>query len=206
MAIGGRPLSGGPPKGIDEKLTEHEREAFYDHSSDRSIAIILSAIVENHLTSLLRLIMRRDTTVAEELFRSTGPLGPFGTKIRLAYMLRILHETTYKDLIIISRIRNRFAHDLTVTAFDDQQITAWIKNMYMYSIVKKMGDEANERLTAEAGVDVTQRVHDQIAADALLSSKDSYRQCARFIIHHIADMEYSIRAAEAELNSGEQSA
>jgi hypothetical protein len=37
-------------KSLDEKLNEEERSAFYDHSSERAMAIILGAIVENHLT------------------------------------------------------------------------------------------------------------------------------------------------------------
>jgi hypothetical protein len=31
------------PRTLDEKLTEDEREAFYDLSSERSLAIILAA-------------------------------------------------------------------------------------------------------------------------------------------------------------------
>ena len=137
-------------KSLDEKLTTDEREAFYDHSSPRTMAIVLAAIVENHLTAVLRLIMRRssklDKAIADDLFRSTGALGPFATKIRLAYMLRIIADTTYKDLMTVSRIRNRFAHDLAVKSFEDQQITDWIKEMHIYSIVKKMGEESRERL------------------------------------------------------------
>jgi hypothetical protein len=70
-------------KSLDEKLSAEEIRAFYDHSSERAMAIMLGAIVENHLTALLRLLMRREKTLADEMFNPSGPLGPFGTKIRL---------------------------------------------------------------------------------------------------------------------------
>src|SRR5712691_11735011 len=184
-------------KSLDEKLNEQEREAFYDHSSDRAMAIVLGAIVENHLTELLRFLMRRDKAIADELFNPSGPLGPFGTKIRVAYMLRIIAPETYKDLIVINNIRNKFAHDLSVTSFDNQQITAWIRNMHLYGIVRKMGEDAKARLESKTSKDSTV---DFIKSNALLSSKDSYRDCLRYMIHHIIDHENAIKSTEAEMN------
>jgi len=194
---------GGPSsarKSLDEKLRKEEREAFYDHSSERAMAIVLGAIVENHLTELLRLLMLKDKALADEMFNPSGPLGPFGTKIRLAYMLRIIPEPTYKDLMIVNRIRNKFAHDLSVTTFDDQQITAWIKNMHIYGIVKKMGDDAKERLRIKASHGKHGIARDFIASNALLSSRDSYRDCLRYMLHHIIDYKTAIIEKEAELN------
>jgi hypothetical protein len=40
-------------KPFDEKLAKDEVEAFYDALRDRDRTIVLSAIAENHLTSLL---------------------------------------------------------------------------------------------------------------------------------------------------------
>lgn len=122
-------------KPLDEKLTKHEIEAFYEALRDRDRAIVLSAISENHLTSLVQLLMRRnEKDISRQLFNPSGPLGPFGTKIRVAYMLRILPPDVYKDLMIVSKIRNKFAHDLSIKSFDDQRITNWIKSMYHYKV------------------------------------------------------------------------
>lgn len=190
-----------PPMSLEEKLTPEEAKAFYDISSDRAIAIILSAIVENHLTILLRLIMRRDDErVADELFRPSGPLGPFGTKIRLAYLLRVVAPETYKDLLVISKIRNAFAHDMRITSFDDQKIADQIKNMHIYAVVKKMGEEATERLRNNESKGRFGHVRDQIARDDLSTLKDAYRACLAYMIHHIANFESSIRVTEESLN------
>lgn len=101
-------------------MSKDEKEAFYYFYSDRALAIVLSAILEDRLTSIIRFLMRRDTTIANELFKPTGPLGPFGTKIRLAYMLRIIEHTMYNDMFIVSKIRNKFAHDLSVDSFENR--------------------------------------------------------------------------------------
>jgi hypothetical protein len=100
---------GGKPLG--DKMTKDEIEAFYEAPRDRDRAIVLSAIAENHLTSLLQLLMRRDEKdISQRLFNPSGQLGPFGTKIRVAYMLRILPPEIHRDLMIVSKVRSKFAH------------------------------------------------------------------------------------------------
>lgn len=73
--------------------------------------------------------MRRDSdAVSKELFRPSGPLGPFGTKVSLAYMLRLLAPESYSDFLTVSKIRNKVTHDLSQTSFEDHNIAAMIKN------------------------------------------------------------------------------
>ena len=97
----------GPREGkpLDDKLTKDEIEAFYEALRDRDRAIVLSAIAENHLTSLLRLLMRRNEKDISQQLLIERAAGPFGTKIRVAYMLRILPPEIHKDLMIVSKIR-----------------------------------------------------------------------------------------------------
>jgi DNA-binding MltR family transcriptional regulator len=189
------------PKSLDDKMSDDERAAFYDHSSPRAMAILLGTIVENRLTELVRMLMRRDEKIADELFHPSGPLGPFGTKIRLAYMLRIVSPETYRDLTIISKIRNKFAHDLSVTSFEDRQISDWIKNMHLYGLVKKMSEEASARLKSGESGTGFDKTRDFIMSNATLSFQDSYRDCLRFMIHHLSDDVSAIREAEAKLNA-----
>jgi DNA-binding MltR family transcriptional regulator len=185
-------------RGLDEKLTEAERAAFYDHASERAMAVVLAAIIENHLTDLLRLLMRREEDIARELFHPSGPLGPFGTKIRLAYMLRIIGPEQYRDLIVVNKIRNKFAHDLNVVSFENPPVRDWLENMHICGIVKKMATEARERMDKGTSVD---QAKDFIAGSFIDSATDMYRACLRFLIHQIVDQETGIRAAEAKMNN-----
>jgi DNA-binding MltR family transcriptional regulator len=109
---------------VYELEDKNEESAFYELDSHRGIAVVGAAIVENRLTAVLRAAMRQDESALQELFRSSGPLGTFGTKIRLAYLLRLIHEDLYNDLLIVTRIRNAFAHDVKISSFEEQSIRA----------------------------------------------------------------------------------
>jgi hypothetical protein len=102
--------TGGTGKSLDEKLTTEEATAFYENVSDRASALVLANIVENRLTELLRLQMRDDKALADELFNPSGPLGPFGTKIRVAYMFGLLSPEAHK------RPNDRQSHQKQVCA------------------------------------------------------------------------------------------
>jgi DNA-binding MltR family transcriptional regulator len=178
-------------KGINDKLTPDEREAFYDHSSPRTTAIVLAAIVENHLTALLRLMMVPETNLVGDLFNPTGPLGPFATKIRLAYLLRVISKSIADDLIIVTKIRNKFAHDLSVKSFERQQITDWVKNMQVYTILRELEQSARAKKRED---DLESMAIADLLEHAFLSTRDSFRECLRLLIHQIADTEETIKA------------
>jgi hypothetical protein len=38
-------------------------------------------------------------------------------------------EDFFGDLLLVAKIRNRFADDITAKDFDDQSISMWFKNM-----------------------------------------------------------------------------
>jgi DNA-binding MltR family transcriptional regulator len=191
---------------LDERLTKDELEAFYDALKDRDRAIVLSAIAENHLTSLLRLLMRRDeSAVSQELFRPSGPLGPFGTKIRVAFMLRILPSEIYKDLMTVSKIRNKFAHDLSIKSFDDHQISAWVKGMHHYNMFVNTVKSFEEKHRAERESSLPESEYQYRTTAYILGSSaetivDSYRETVRLIIHWIVGYERHIKAEEGRLN------
>lgn len=193
-------------KPFDEKLTKDEIEAFYDALRDRDRAIVLSAIAENHLTSLLQLLMRREEKeIFQQLFNPSGPLGPFGTKIRVAYMLRMLPPEVHKDLMVVSKIRNKFAHDLSIKSFDDQQITAWVKGMHHYNMFLNAVKTFQEQHRAErdSGLPESEckfRTPAYILGNSAKTTVDSYRETVRLIIHWIVDYEDHIKSEEERLN------
>jgi DNA-binding MltR family transcriptional regulator len=183
-------------KSLDEKLNKEELEAFYDQSSARAYGIVLSAILENHLTAILRLLMRREPKIADELFRPTGPLGPFGTKIRLAYLMRVIHKDIYTDLTIVTKIRNAFAHDLSITSFDQQMVRDLIKNMHCYSVLVSIAEKSKQE--AETN---TRRTFAYVIGESLREMRTTYRECCRILMHHLIDFENHIHAEEARINS-----
>ena len=80
-----------------------EETAFYNHDSNRAVAVVWPAIVENRLTDALRAAIRADKKVADELFRPDAPLGTFGSKVKLGYMLG-LYESDLRERCHLLRI------------------------------------------------------------------------------------------------------
>ena len=104
--------------------SEHESTAIMHlaKSDDHTAAIMAAAIIEARLRQALEQQFQRNDKVEQEMFRSTGPLGSFSAKIKLAFLMGIINEETYRDLNTIKEVRNRFAHLVEVTHFDSSNI------------------------------------------------------------------------------------
>lgn len=108
--------------------------------SDRALGIIAASLVEIHLTKLIKSAFIQETkagskeTVESKMFHSAGPLGPFASKIRLAYLMGLISQELFKNLEIMREIRNRFAHETEIGHFDHQEISSRCRN---FTIVDK---------------------------------------------------------------------
>jgi hypothetical protein len=47
-----------------------------------------------------------------------GPIGSFGAQVNVGFAMGLFNEDTFRDLHIIRRIRNKFAHKLATRDFD----------------------------------------------------------------------------------------
>jgi hypothetical protein len=94
-----------------------------EFDSDRAAAIVAGSIAETRLEQALQSRLRPADTfkleeIVRQLFRPSGALGPFSTKIDLAYLMRLLSDEAYKDLTNVKNIRNDFAHELDHDSFN----------------------------------------------------------------------------------------
>lgn len=90
-----------------------------EFDSDRAAGIVGGSIVEKRLEQALKSRLRDEKPqLLQEMFRPSGPLGPFSVKINLAFLQSFLTETAYKDLSTLKSIRNDFAHDLELDSFE----------------------------------------------------------------------------------------
>lgn len=106
-----------------------ELESFYQHDSNRAVAVVWPAIVENRLTDLLRLALVPEPKEFRELFDPGKAIGNFGTKIRLAYLCGLIDKSTCNDLRLLAKIRNKFAHEVNVKDFEEEPIKNWLDSM-----------------------------------------------------------------------------
>jgi DNA-binding MltR family transcriptional regulator len=97
------------------------------NGSDRTIGIVAGAIVDSSLTDILQGVLRRDDSdysrdIQSKVFQPDGPLGNFGAKIWVAYLLGYLTEIAHDDLQNFKNIRNLFAHYSDHNSFETQRI------------------------------------------------------------------------------------
>lgn len=169
---------------MPEFYDEDEKEAFYevyDLGPDRSRAVVLVAMLENRLNDIFRALLRENKAIWNELFQTSGPLGNLGVKLRLLYMLGILPNGAYKDLIAFSKIRNEFAHKPKVRTFDDQPVCDFVRNLTTW----KTFQDARDGLRAAADPELADTVMENIFSDSLTSNREMFRLAVRIYLGYL---------------------
>ena len=122
---------------IDDNLIDEIMDEI-DFGSDRATAIVLAAFVEDHLTQFVRSRLTKDERLQERMFGPGAALGDFGLKINLGYLCGFYSTTCWKELDAIRRIRNDFAHNLTIGRFDIPTIKDRCNNLQQWETLKKV--------------------------------------------------------------------
>ncbi|MFN7953624.1 MAG: hypothetical protein U0610_18000 [bacterium] len=85
--------------------------------SDRGALLVGIALLDDALVDLLKKLLRLDKEVLR-LFDPNMPLGSFSSRIELAWSLNLINDLVRRDLHLLRRTRNDFAHRLDVLDFD----------------------------------------------------------------------------------------
>lgn len=97
-----------------------------DKESDRGVALISVAYVDEVLEELLRghfsIRSQKPRRVVAPLFEGLGPLGSFSAKIKISYALDLIPAWLYEDLEVIRKIRNHAAHAYGAFRFDAKDV------------------------------------------------------------------------------------
>jgi len=128
-------------------LSQTETRTFFDiireieGGSPRAVAVVAAAFVEEHLTKLIRwrLIkekIKSDVDLQKQIFRPGGPLGDFGNKISLAYLMGFITKEAWKELDIIRTVRNEFAHRVEINRWNIQSVSALCANLILWEKIK----------------------------------------------------------------------
>ena len=97
--------------------------------SDRACAIVCGAFLDNLIQELLLEFLCKDSkTQDNKLFSQNGPLATFSSKILLVYRLGLISKYEYDCLNLIRKIRNNFAHNLTIDSFECEIIRELLSN------------------------------------------------------------------------------
>lgn len=120
----------------------------YNVGDDRAIVIIGSAFLETILEHILIEFFPEDEKEVPVLLSYDKPLGTYSNKVRMIYCLGLIEKKVMQDLKLIGKIRNRFAHDLSVS-FDDKDIIDWCKQLKWHREVFFLYDTPKEATTRD---------------------------------------------------------
>jgi DNA-binding MltR family transcriptional regulator len=91
--------------------------------SDRAVVIVASVMLDEGLKTLLKAYLTPSPTREDSLFDGpNAPMYDFSSRIDCAYRLGLISEKFCRDLHIIRRIRNDFAHNITGCTFKDESV------------------------------------------------------------------------------------
>jgi hypothetical protein len=116
-------------------VNQYERATFentvkeIEEGSERASAIVAGAFVDEHLTHAIKARLASNDGIIKEMFRSSGPLGSFSSRIHLGFLLHLYSEPAWKELDTIKKIRNEFAHRLDTRSFAVERVRDLANNL-----------------------------------------------------------------------------
>lgn len=129
-------------------LEEFSKLFTYNVGDDRAIVIIGSAYLETILEHILIEFFPENDKEVEFLFGYDKPLGTYSNKVRMIYCLGLIEKKVMQDLKLIGKIRNRFAHNLTVS-FEDKDIIDWCKQLKWHQVSSFLHDIPEDATTRD---------------------------------------------------------
>lgn len=104
-----------------------------ESESDRAVALIVSAWIDDSLTETIKRRLIQDEKVINDIFQFNSALGTFSSRIALGYLIRRFSKTVHDNLTTIRKIRNEFAHSRENLKFTEEGIAALCQNLYLKS-------------------------------------------------------------------------
>jgi hypothetical protein len=103
-----------------------------NQESDRGCALMAAAYLDERLGDLLKSFFVHNDKVINKMFDFNGPFGTFSSRIDSAYALGLLPENVRKDIHLVRKIRNDFAHVSKPITFNDEPMASRCNELYIH--------------------------------------------------------------------------
>jgi hypothetical protein len=117
---------------INDAATEFIKDlnANPDRYPDRVVGIVLGAMLDERLADTIKYAIQEDKDLIDKSFRHESNLfGSLGSRTTLGFFLGMFTKKTYRDLVLIAKIRNEFAHNVETHLFDNDPIRNWVDEL-----------------------------------------------------------------------------
>ena len=116
----------------------------FSKESDRASVIVAASIFDDALLSLLKQHLVPNAASTDELFDGTNaPLATFSSKIVFAHRLGLISAPFARNLHLIRKIRNEFAHNIHGGTFEDSGVKSRVMELYKSQSYKNKGTGGN---------------------------------------------------------------
>lgn len=106
----------------------------FQNESDRACALLGAAFLDDQLRQLLEHFFVDDRQIAG-LFENASALSTFSSRIELAFALGFIALRELRDLRIIRKIRNDFAHGLMGLSFQSDGISSRCRELKQCDVI-----------------------------------------------------------------------
>ncbi len=102
----------------------------FQKESDRAAVILVVSIIDENLQTLVKTHLVPTASSNDSLFDSaTSPLSNFSSKIDMAHRIGLISGKFARDLHIVRKIRNSFAHDIYGCNFENGSVISRIREL-----------------------------------------------------------------------------
>ncbi len=136
----------------DDTLANQWFETHLDEfkkETDRAAVILTTSIFEQVLESLIKHLLIPCPTSNDSLFEGpTAPLSTFNAKIDMCHRLGLISARFARDLHLIRKIRNKFAHNVLRCNFDDCSVKSLVDELVKSShhVLKRRPRQIKEKV------------------------------------------------------------
>jgi hypothetical protein len=92
------------------------------HESDRGLALVATALIDDRLAETLRAFFRKTPSTRKLLDEGNAPLGSLSSRAEAAFALGLIDEYEHKEIGILRRVRNEFAHAKHGISFESARV------------------------------------------------------------------------------------
>lgn len=89
--------------------------------TDRGCALMAASFLDNRIKQLIERQLISDKCT-DELLSPSGPIGTFSNRINIAFSMALIPSAMRRDLHILRKIRNDFAHESIPISFETDHI------------------------------------------------------------------------------------
>ena len=101
------------------------------NESPRGMVLVAAAELDRLLLELIKSFLRPGAGQNALLSSPNAPLATFSARIAAAHALNLISDQEFRELSIIRRIRNQFAHEINVS-FEDQTMKSRVQELSQY--------------------------------------------------------------------------